>query len=144
MTNHFRHQIIDKYVENNEFGKLLGIDFTITEPGICVYNVLVETKHSAVPNVAHGGFIAGLMDATMGVGALSLVCEQMKVVSTIEIKTTFINPVLTNTEITCISYCIRHGKTIVFMEAELKDSNNRLLAKGSGSFNTYPALSVVI
>jgi acyl-coenzyme A thioesterase PaaI-like protein len=61
MTNHFTHPIIDKYVENNEFGKLLGIDFTITEPGICVYNVLVETKHSAVPNVAHGGFIAGLI-----------------------------------------------------------------------------------
>jgi uncharacterized protein (TIGR00369 family) len=143
MTENFSHPIIDKYIESNEFGKLLGINFFIEEPGICSYTLIVDSKHSAIPKVAHGGFIAALMDATMGVGALSLVCHDMKVVSTIEIKTSFINPVLTNTKVTCKSYCIRKGKSIVFMEAELVDSTDRLLAKGSGSFNAYPADSVL-
>jgi uncharacterized protein (TIGR00369 family) len=141
--NDFSHPLIDKYIQTNEFGRLLGIDFNIDEPGVCVYNILVDTKHSAIPKVAHGGFVTALMDATMGVGALSLVCNEMKVVSTIEIKTSFINPVLTNTTITCKSVCIRQGKSILFMEAELLDSTNRLLAKGSGSFNAYPAESVL-
>ncbi len=143
MTNIYSHPIIEKYIENNEFGKLLGIDFIIEEAGICVYSLQVDTKHTAIPKVAHGGFVAALMDATMGVGALSLVCQEMKVVSTIEIKTTFINPVLTNSIITCKSQCIRKGKSILFMEAELTDSTHRLLAKGSGSFNTYPAESAL-
>jgi uncharacterized protein (TIGR00369 family) len=143
MTTNFSHPIIDKYIESNEFGKLLGIDFTIEKPGICTYSILVDSKHSAIPKVAHGGFIAALMDATMGVGALSLVCQHMKVVSTIEIKTSFFNPVLINSVIICQSQCIRQGKSILFMEAELKDSTNRLLAKGSGSFNAYPAESAL-
>jgi uncharacterized protein (TIGR00369 family) len=142
MTTNFSHPIIDKYIESNEFGRLLGIDFTLEEPGICIYNILVDNKHSAIPKVAHGGFVAALMDATMGVGALSLVCNEMKVVSTIEIKTSFFNPLPTNSLVTCKSYCIRKGKSIVFMEAELRDSSNRLLAKGSGSFNAYPVESV--
>lgn len=143
MTENFSHPIIDKYIESNEFGKLLGIDFTVKEPGICIYSFRVDSKHSAIPKVAHGGFVAALMDATMGVGALSLVCNEMKVVSTIEIKTSFINPVLTNSMVTCKSYCIRRGKSILFMEAELIDSTNRLLAKGSGSFNAYSANSAL-
>ena len=143
MTGNFSYPIIDKYIESNEFGRLLGIDFSIEKPGICVYSLEVDTKHAAIPRVAHGGFIAALMDATMGVGALSLVCDEMKVVSTIEIKTSFINPVLTNSRVTCKSFCIRRGKSIVFMEAELTDSTNRLLAKGSGSFNAYSVNSVL-
>jgi uncharacterized protein (TIGR00369 family) len=143
MPTNFSHPIIDKYIESNEFGRLLGIDFIIEEPGTCAYTILVDSKHSAIPKVAHGGFVAALMDATMGVGALSLVCKEMKVVSTIEIKTSFFNPVLTNSVITCKSSCIRQGKSILFMEAEILDSTNRLLAKGSGSFNAYPAESVL-
>lgn len=143
MKENFSHLIIDRYIESNEFGKLLGIDFTIEKPGICIYSILVHSKHSAIPKVAHGGFIAALMDATMGVGALSLVCDDMKVVSTIEIKTSFINPVLIDTKVTCTSSCIRKGKSILFMEAELVDSTNQLLAKGSGSFNAYSVKSVL-
>lgn len=143
MTENFSHPIINKYIESNEFGRLLGIDFTIKKPGICEYSVLVNSKHAAIPKVAHGGFIAALMDATMGVGALSLVCDKMKVVSTIEIKTSFINPVLTNSMVTCKSFCIRKGNSILFMEAELTDSTNKLLAKGSGSFNAYSVDSVL-
>jgi uncharacterized protein (TIGR00369 family) len=143
MTSNFSHPIIDKYIESNEFGRLLGIDFTIQEPGICFSKILVNSEHSAIPKVAHGGFTAALMDATMGVGALSLVCREMKVVSTIEIKISFFNPVLINTIVSCKSYCVRQGKSILFMEGELRDESNRILAKGSGSFNAYPAESVL-
>jgi len=43
MTTNFSHPIIDKYIESNEFGKLLGIDFTIEKPGICTYSILVDS-----------------------------------------------------------------------------------------------------
>lgn len=137
MQKTFNHVIIDKYIESNEFGKLLGIDFRIIEPGFCEYRFEVNRVHTSIPKVAHGGFIAALMDATMGVGALSLVCEEMKVVSTLEIKVSYYQPVLSNSEVICVSSCLKKGKSILFMEAILKNLNGQLLAKGSGTFNAY-------
>jgi uncharacterized protein (TIGR00369 family) len=143
MQKTFNHIIIDKYIESNEFGKLLGIDFNIIEPGVCEYRFEVNHIHTSIPKVAHGGFVAALMDATMGVGALSLVCEDMKVVSTLEIKVSFYQPVLSNSQVRCVSTCLKKGKSILFMEADLKNLNGQLLAKGSGTFNAYQVEKVL-
>jgi uncharacterized protein (TIGR00369 family) len=144
MQKPYNHIIIEKYIESNEFGKLLGIDFNIQEPGICEYRFNVNNTHTAIPKVAHGGFVAALMDATMGVGALSLVCEEMKVVSTLEIKVSFYQPVLSNSEVVCVSSCLKKGKSILFMEAELKNISGQLLAKGSGTFNAYQVEKAIL
>jgi uncharacterized protein (TIGR00369 family) len=144
MKKAFQHIIIDKYIESNEFGKLLGIDFEIHEPGVCEYRFNVNHSHTSIPKVAHGGFVAALMDATMGVGALSLVCEEMKVVSTLEIKVSFYQPVLSNSEVICVSTCLKKGKSILFMEAELKNLEGLILAKGSGTFNSYQVEKALI
>ena len=135
--------IIQKYINHNEFGRLLGLEFKIPELGECLYHFHVDSKFTSTPKVAHGGFIAALMDATMGVGALSLVCDEMKVVSTLEIKVSFLRPVKSQSEVFCRSNVVKKGKTIIFMSAELRDSDNNLYATGSGTFNCYDAVKAL-
>lgn len=131
--------LIQKYIEHNAYGRLLGMHFSILEPGICFYTCLVSSELAATPKAAHGGFVASLLDATMGVGALSLVSKEGNVVSTLEMKVTFLQSVEVNTTVFCTSRCIKQGNSILFMEAELKNEMNEILAISSGTFKKYQA-----
>jgi uncharacterized protein (TIGR00369 family) len=89
-----QHPLILHYIKMNRFGHLLGMDFSIQSPGKVEYKLNIKEEHLATPISAHGGVISALLDATLGVGALSAVCEEEKVVSTIEMKVSFLRPVL--------------------------------------------------
>ena len=68
--------IIEQYIAHNNFGKILGMDFKIIEPGTVHYFMTIKEEHLATPKAAHGGVIAALMDGVLGVAALSNVVEQ--------------------------------------------------------------------
>jgi acyl-coenzyme A thioesterase PaaI-like protein len=63
--------ILEQYVEKNQFGHWLGMDFKELNPGQIAYYLTIESKHLATPLAAHGGVIAALVDATLGVSGLS-------------------------------------------------------------------------
>jgi acyl-CoA thioesterase len=126
--------LIEQYIEKNHFGKLLGMNFEVMEPGIVRYKLDIKKEHLATPLAAHGGCLAALIDATMGVGALSLVEKHFHVVSTLEIKVSFLESVLKGDNLVAISKIIREGRKIIFAEAEIKNQNHQIVAKGSGTF----------
>ena len=132
------HPLIRKYIELNLFGQLLGMEFTILEPGRIKYTMKITQDHLATPHAAHGGAVAALLDATVGVGALSAVCAENKVVSTVEMKTTFFGPALVGDELTARSEIMRKGNRILFMEASVHNQRNELIAKASSTLNAYP------
>jgi acyl-coenzyme A thioesterase PaaI-like protein len=70
------HPIIRQYIEWNQFGSLLGMSFDIPEKGKAVYRMRIRQLHLATPFAAHGGSVAALMDAALGVACLSQVCEE--------------------------------------------------------------------
>ena len=86
------HPIVQMYLKHNHFGAMLGMSFELSNDGDVVYGLTVTKEHLATPIAAHGGLICAFMDATMGVKALSNVVLENKVVSTIEMKISFIAP----------------------------------------------------
>jgi acyl-coenzyme A thioesterase PaaI-like protein len=70
----------------------------------------------------------------MGVGALSLVEKDFQVVNTLEMKVSFLEAVFINDELNSTSLIIRKGRKIIFVEAEIKNQNRKIVAKGSGTF----------
>lgn len=132
------HPLIRKYIELNRFGNLLGMEFKILEPGKIEYTMRISEEHLATPHAAHGGSVAALLDATVGVGALSAVCTENKVVSTVEMKTTFFGPAFLGDELIARSEVMRKGNRILFMEASVYNQRNELIAKASSTLNAYP------
>jgi acyl-CoA thioesterase len=126
--------LIEQYIESNHFGRMIGMDFEIIEPGKVVYKLEISDNHLATPNAAHGGCLSALLDATMGVGALSLMEKDFSVVSTLEMKVSFLESVLKNDHLFSTSKIIRKGKKIIFVEADIENQNGQLVAKGSGTF----------
>ena len=74
----------------------------------------------------------------LGIAALSMVCEDGKVVSTIEFSTRFLKPVLLDDTLEAKAVIISKGKRILVSEAKIYNQHGELIATGNGTFNAYP------
>ncbi len=133
------HPIVKAYIAHNHFGELLGMDFRADFPGEIEYHMEVHEKHLATPRAAHGGSVSAFMDATMGVCALTQVVQENNVVSTIEMKISFVSPALIGRKLIGTAKTIKKGKRILFVEGQIHNDEGDLIAIGSGTFNVYPA-----
>lgn len=133
-----KHPLIIDYILQNNFGRLLGMNFTILSPGIVSYSLSINKSHLATPVAVHGGVVASLLDATVGVGALSAVCEVGKVVSTVELSISYLSPSFLNDQLTATSELVKLGHKLIFMEAKVVNQNGALIAKATAILNAYP------
>ena len=133
-----KHTLIIDYILQNNFGRLLGMNFSILSPGIVSYSLSINKSHLATPVAVHGGVVASLLDATVGVGALSAVCEVGKVVSTVELSISYLSPSFLNDQLTATSELVKLGHKLIFMEAKVVNQNGALIAKATAILNAYP------
>lgn len=131
--------ILDLYHEINAFGKDQGLKFEWIADGEIAYELVVEERHLATPTVAHGGVMAAFMDCILGVSALSVSSKNGKLVSTLELKISYLEPVVLGDTIRGVGKVIREGNRILFSEGEIRrKSDGVIVARGSGTFNAYP------
>lgn len=132
--------LIEQYIANNHFGKLLGMDFKIVESGVVHHFLTITKDHLATPLAAHGGVITALMDAVLGVTALSDTVNEHKAVSTVEFKINFLAPALLNDELFGIGKIEQKGNRIIIVSGDIicPKRNNIVIAKALGTFNAYP------
>ena len=133
--------LIEQYIASNKFGQLIGMDFKIVEPGLVHYFVKVQSSHLATPFAAHGGLIAALVDAALGVAGLSAVHDQNKVVSTIEYKLNYLSAALLNDNLIAIGKVAQKGNRILVISCDVfcENRGNKIIAKALGTFNAYDA-----
>lgn len=137
MKNLNNHPLILSYIAQNQFGKLLNMNFNIKNIGEVEYFLTIGNDHLATPKAVHGGVLSALLDATIGVGALSCVCTEDKVVATVEMKVTFFSPAFLDDKLICTSELMKKGNRLIFMEATIKNQNEIVIAKASATLNTY-------
>jgi uncharacterized protein (TIGR00369 family) len=139
--NNQTNVLLEKYIENNLFGKLIGMDFEIVSEGNVNYYLTISQNHLATPHAAHGGVISSLVDGALGVAGLSCVYKENKVVSTIEYKINFLSPAHINDKLVAKAKVEQKGNRILIISCEVYCVNkkNSLLAKALGTFNAYSA-----
>jgi uncharacterized protein (TIGR00369 family) len=130
------NELILKYIEHNQFGKWIGMNFQIVDKGVVKYTLTIDHNHLATPNAAHGGVISSLLDATIGVGALSAVCHENKVVATVNLQVQFFMPALIGDELIATSTLIKKGNRLIFMEATVRKGTDTV-AKATATLNAY-------
>lgn len=138
-----KHPLVDNivlktYNQWNKFGDLMQMHFSVIDKGEIAYYMTVTEEHLATPIAAHGGSLAALMDATLGVCALSEVCEDMKVVSTVNMNMSFLHPANLGDQLIGRGKVVKSGKRIIFVEAQIFNQKEQLIATGSATMNAYP------
>jgi uncharacterized protein (TIGR00369 family) len=136
-----QNTLIEKYIQDNHFGKLLGMDFKIISDGEIEYFLDINKDHLATPQAAHGGAISALVDAALGVAGLSAVYKENKVVSTVEYKINFLAPACINDKLVAKAKVEQQGKRLLIISCDVVCSSreNKIIAKALGTFNAYDA-----
>ncbi len=78
-----------------------------------------------------GGFICGMLDAAMA-NAVFFLLGEVAIVATLEIKVSYLE-VSRPGELFARGTIIRSGKSITFLEADLRDADGKLLATASST-----------
>ncbi|MGE4124891.1 MAG: PaaI family thioesterase [Pusillimonas sp.] len=120
------------------FADTLDIRMTEAHDGRVVFECTPDV-HLYNPNsVVHGGFIATMMDFACGYVALSKVAPGFTI-ATVEIKISYHKAVTKDTgAIQAIGSIVSAGRRMIFTEAKLVDSANRLLASATSSVMVLP------
>lgn len=132
-------KVLKMYKASNNYGAFLEMDLEILEEGEVKYTLDIKEKHLATPIAAHGGVVAGLIDGTLGVAALTIAGKNGNVVSTVELQVNFLKPVKKGDHLISIGKVISAGKRLIYAEAAVTNQKDVLVAKASGTFNAYPA-----
>lgn len=131
MIQHYNH--INKYGADNQ------MNLEILEPGHILYTMPIADKHLSSPNTCHGGVIAGLMDSVIGTAALSKAFEENNLVSTVEFKINYLQPVHLGDVLVGEGKIDFKGKSTIVSSGKItKQATGALVAIGTGTFNVYP------
>jgi len=96
----------------------------------------LRDEHMNSWQVAHGGVVMSVLDIVMGLSAKSLDAASIGA-TTVELKTNFIKAA--TGRITARGRAHRAGRTLVFVEGELHNDAQELLAHATGTFKLrYP------
>lgn len=137
-TGELTEQILATYDQNNHFGRFMDMHYNVIEPGVVHYSLNIKEDLLATPTAAHGGAIAGFMDAVVGVAALSATAPDGKVVSTVEFKLNYLRPALFKDKIKGIGTVLKKGKSILVVKGEIFNSKDELIATSLATLNSYP------
>jgi uncharacterized protein (TIGR00369 family) len=97
----------------------------------------IEMRYSLDESFCHsggivqGGFVTGMLDASMA-HAVIAIYRRYVVVASLEIKVSFLE-IARPGELAAFARPVRMGKSIAFLEAELLDTDGRLLATATST-----------
>jgi acyl-CoA thioesterase len=115
------------------FIKELGVEFVSAAEGRAVVALNLAPWHLNSWSVAHGGVLMSLLDVAMAVAGRSLDSEAGGGV-TVEMKTSFLQPARAGTRLIVSAQSLHQTSSMAFCEAEVRDSDDRLIAKAMGTF----------
>ena len=103
----------------------------------------IELTFDARPGFAHpggvqGGFITGWIDAAMA-HAVMWATEMQMIPMTLELKVTFLVAVRPGQQVTASGWILRRGRSIAFLEGQLRDPEGTLLATATSTAKLVPS-----
>jgi len=103
-----------------------------------VLELTVDERHLSVTRAAHGGVLAILSDAAMGLAGLAFT-QPLQMCSTVEFKINYVKPVVKGNLVRAEAKVLHFGNThaVIFCETRVGDT---LVATAVGTFNYYQRL----
>lgn len=113
------------------FAEKLGVRALHQRDGEAVLELLLRDDHMNSWQMAHGGVVMTVLDIVMGMSAKSL-DHASTGAATIELKVNFIKPA--TGRIVGRGVAQRQGRSLVFVEGDLRNDEDELLARATGTF----------
>ena len=137
--------LLAMYNQINQYGQANGMVLAVPAPGQAEYRMVIRPEHLSSPGTAHGGVLAGLLDAVLGAAALSLAFTTGELVSTVEFKINYFRPVHLGDELRATAQVEHPGSSLLVSSGHIyrlpasPGQAETVVAQGLGTFNRYPA-----
>ena len=121
------------------FVEYSGIKLLETTVEKVVTELQLTDHHLNSAGYAHGGAVMTLLDVTMAIAGRMVARDPGPpdtVMATIEMKTSFMRG--GTGELTCTGFSMHRTRSLCFCEAEIRDRQDQLVARGSGTFKFMP------
>lgn len=111
----------------------VGLEFVSVAEGDVVMTAQPDESHYNPIGSVHGGFFATVLDSVCGCAVHSTLPAGVGYTS-LEIKVSFLRPITAGTgAVTAHGWVTRRGKTAAFAEADIRDSDGKVLATASST-----------
>ncbi len=129
----------ERYKESVTFDSYLGMDLKVNDVGDVTYKLTVGPNHLTAPDSAHGGVAAAMMDAGLGLAALSYAVSKGNLCATVEFKINYVKQVRPG-DILVANGKVKHkANRLIVSECDiLEEKTGDLMASGLGTFSQYP------
>ena len=115
--------------------RLVGMSVVRADAEGSDFRIAISAEHLQAYGTAHGGVIAGLLDAAMGLAILGRL-PSGEGCATIEMKLNFTGPARPG-ELTAAGRVLHEGRRIVTASAEARGAEGQLVAVGQGTFQRF-------
>jgi uncharacterized protein (TIGR00369 family) len=120
-------------VADSPFYRWTGMRVAAAEPGTVALALDLGEHHANLQGFAHGGVLATLADAAMGLSVRSALEPGRRHV-TIELGVHYLRAVRTGT-VTATGRAVRIGREVAYAEAAITDERGTDLARASGTYS---------
>ena len=103
-------------------------------PGTTVWEMRGDERFANPAGVIQGGFLAAMLDSSMGASAVTVLEGRRARVANAEMKVSFLRSAAVGSLLRCEAVVIEAGATVIFVEARVCDEKQRLVATGSSTY----------
>jgi uncharacterized protein (TIGR00369 family) len=111
--------------------RLIGFEATDISDGRATVILSTGPQHANPMGTLHGGILCDIADAAMGI-AFATTLSPDESFTTVELKINFFRPVW-KAELKAVATLVQRGRSIGYVECDVTDEQNRLIAKSSST-----------
>lgn len=127
------------YRETSHFDRFLGMTLSVLSPGEIEYRLTIGDQHLSPTGASHGGVMAAMMDAVLGVTALSWAIPRDQLCATVEFKLNYFAPAHRDDCLVGRGQLDFTGSRLVVSSGKIINlETGQAVASGMGTFNLYP------
>jgi len=127
-------QLVDGKRPPPTIAALIGFTLNAVSPGEAVIELATGRQHANPMGALHGGVLCDIADAAMGIAYASTLAEG-ETFATVELKINFLKPVWA-AKLRATGRIIKRGKTLGFVECDITDEEQSLVARASSTCMT--------
>ena len=127
-------QLVDGKCPPPPIAALIGFTLSAVSPGEAVIELAAGRQHANPMGALHGGVLCDIADAAMGIAYASTLAEG-ETFATVELKINFLKPVWA-AKLRATGRIIKRGKTLGFVECDITDEEQSLVARASSTCMT--------
>jgi uncharacterized protein (TIGR00369 family) len=128
---------IRERIATSPYHRWTGTELVSYDPGVVRIAAEVQPHHHNPQGIVHGGVLAGLLDTACGLALRSLLPSD-RTHRTVQLSINYLKAVRTG-RLVATGRAVHKGRSMGVADAEVRDEQDRVLARATATFMTLPA-----